>query len=892
MFSKLKSAIKKARERDRKAREAEEEGQSLKKTISQIKAFFTFVSAAAPVFGYAAVILVCVCAVLLPIIFISQLVGGAIDAVKEFGASLGNLFTSGCYGTDEECLEREEAKQEQAFKDSIEAAREAYRVNKNGGMTREMYIGTGGSDVRVRDYTDFNIDGVKAKVNVNGFEPYSVSVDVPLLVSSLMYFETTVSSYNEMQQENMVCDKLIALGFLEEEGANCSKSNNGEMEDIVYQWFDFALPEEDKSIKDSSGGYLKPSETLGDQTGVDVYALLEKARGGHVEQDDEEGQCGNFDNLYIDGYGIIYNGEEEKTVWDSFVDWLVGEDKEKVNRLKSLAKFSIMRDVKAICRPYVTNPCPDGYIYNNGVNTGVCSTDRKFYAPEVTITVDYKSDTERFRKYLEDEYVPESMLETYLFDKVDEYRTTYERENGSTVENTGDTKAFLNYATPLIQADGDVYLERREADEEKNEKIFADIADDIIELASIYEDEWQSFNLISAVCPGVTVTGDGAGVYSLEDYIAGVVANEAYSDGGAEALKAQAVAARSYLLKTTNNCTKSIKNSTSQQTFNPNPGQWAKDAAYDTAGQVLVSGGEVILAMYDSYCRADENCPDSTCSGGICSVTYTKLPGYEKHTIQLKTSKQQGRIPDGQGHAMGMSQLVSYEMAAEGKKYEEILKFFYSDDVEVSTMASGAGLQEIDGFPARVSRATRDNPYFYDGAYNEGECAWYAVKRTNEILGSYGNPKRVTSGGNGDGFCYASDYGEFEKIWGKENIYNVQPGDVISWAHGDYGHVAIIEVVYRDSSGKPTKVLLSEAGNGFGSGYGTNYKASDGRTYYISNDTNTIRGSGPLRLEFRAYNCEGPSGFGTGCQNFVEVPINQLANRWGYSFICYVRLVK
>ena len=81
MFSKLKSAIKKARERDRKAREAEEEGQSLKKTISQIKAFFTFVSAAAPVFGYAAIILVCVCAVLLPIIFISHLVGGAIDAV-------------------------------------------------------------------------------------------------------------------------------------------------------------------------------------------------------------------------------------------------------------------------------------------------------------------------------------------------------------------------------------------------------------------------------------------------------------------------------------------------------------------------------------------------------------------------------------------------------------------------------------------------------------------------------------------------------------------------------------------------------------------------------------------------------------------------------------------
>ena len=70
MFSKLKSAIKKAYEKDKKARELEEEGSSLKKTIAQIKAFFTFVAVAAPIIGYATIILVCVCAVLLPIIFL------------------------------------------------------------------------------------------------------------------------------------------------------------------------------------------------------------------------------------------------------------------------------------------------------------------------------------------------------------------------------------------------------------------------------------------------------------------------------------------------------------------------------------------------------------------------------------------------------------------------------------------------------------------------------------------------------------------------------------------------------------------------------------------------------------------------------------------------------
>ena len=892
MFSKLKKAIKNAYEKDKKAREMEEEGNSLKKTIAQIKAFFAFVGAVAPIVGFATIILVCICAILLPIIFLSQIIGGAIDAIEEFGTSVGNLFTSGCYGTDEECLEREEAKQEEAFTKSVEAAREAYRVNNNNGMTNELFIGTGGgSHSKVTGSTSFNIGDVKASVTVTG-GPYSVSVNVPLLVSSLMYFETTVSSYNEMQQENMICDKLIALGFLEEEGASCSKSNNVNMDDIIYEWYDFALPEEDKAAKDAAGGYLKPSETLGDQTGVDVYTILSKARSeAGINSKELSDQCGGYNSLYTEGYGIIYNGEEEKSIWDSFVDWITGEDKVKINRLKSLAKFSVMRNVNSVCETVVTDPCPDGYIYENGVNTGVCKTDRKFYAPAIRNYVTFMPSEDRMRKYLEDEFVPESMLESYLFDKVKEFRITYERENGSTIDGTGDTKAFLNYATPLIQTAGDEYLARREAEEEKNEKIFADIADDIIELASIYEDEWQSFNLISAVCPGVTVTGDGAGVYSLEDYIAGVVAHEAYGSGGAEALKAQAVAARSYLLKVTNNCTKSIENSQSAQTFSTNPPQWAKDAANSTAGQVLVSGGEVILAMYDSFCYDDKDCPDATCNSSECTVQYTKLPGNEKHTITLKGWR--SAIVPGGGHAKGMSQLVSYEMASAGKTYEEILKFFYSDSVEITTMASGAGLQEIDGFPARVSRATRDNPYIYSGLGLEGECAWYAVGRTNEILASFGSTKRVTSGGNGADFCHSSDYQQFKQ---SSDINDVRPGDVISWGGGNghsYGHVAVIEAVYRDSSGNLLGVDISEGGVSFGRGI------SERATYRYSGGSITLTGSSSIwnapasiKPALRTFNCEYPNGQGNGCQNFRYQTKYQLTNKGSYYFKCIIHIVE
>ena len=70
MLSKLKSAIKKAREKDKAAREKEVEGQSLKKTIAQIKAFFTAVGVLAPIAGWATLVFIGICAVVLPILML------------------------------------------------------------------------------------------------------------------------------------------------------------------------------------------------------------------------------------------------------------------------------------------------------------------------------------------------------------------------------------------------------------------------------------------------------------------------------------------------------------------------------------------------------------------------------------------------------------------------------------------------------------------------------------------------------------------------------------------------------------------------------------------------------------------------------------------------------
>ena len=122
---------------------------------------------------------------------------------------------------------------------------------------------------------------------------YNVQIQVSKLVSALMYFETTVSSYEEMQQENMICDKLMALGFIKEGEATCERDINSK--DFEYEWYEFQLPEDDLAEMNASGGYLKPEDTLADQTGIDVYKILEASRG-NVDRTDEAGQCGSFDS--------------------------------------------------------------------------------------------------------------------------------------------------------------------------------------------------------------------------------------------------------------------------------------------------------------------------------------------------------------------------------------------------------------------------------------------------------------------------------------------------------------------------------------------------------------------------------------------------------------------
>ena len=229
-------------------------------------------------------------------------------------------------------------------------------------------------------------------------------------------------------------------------------------------------------------------------------------------------------------------------------------------------------------------------------------------------------------------------------------------------------------------------------------EVIYEIADEIYSLYDTYGPSQTcatkpNYQGPSSLCPnGITVVGkDGnASTIDFEEYIAGVVSNEAYSSEGMEALKAQAVAARTYAINLTNYCEKTISNSTNAQTFTKDINDRAREAATSTAGEILVdSNGKIFGAQYDSFCYDDKDCPDAKKNAdGTYSVTYTKVPNGEKHVITLSDPKQYGRITHGKGHAHGMSQLLSYQMANEGKTYQEILSYFYSDGVTINLVLS------------------------------------------------------------------------------------------------------------------------------------------------------------------------------------------------------------
>lgn len=117
----------------------------------------------------------------------------------------------------------------------------------------------------------------------------------------------------------------------------------------------------------------------------------------------------------------------------------------------------------------------------------------------------------------------------------------------------------------------------------------------------ILEDYYGSGLLKKDYRSDINILVQGYGTYNLEEYVKRIyeVPNSWGDDGGFEALKAQAVAARSYALAYTANGSKSICATESCQVFKPSPkgGNWER-AVNDTRGWVLVANGIPLSSWY------------------------------------------------------------------------------------------------------------------------------------------------------------------------------------------------------------------------------------------------------------------------------------------------------
>ncbi len=110
------------------------------------------------------------------------------------------------------------------------------------------------------------------------------------------------------------------------------------------------------------------------------------------------------------------------------------------------------------------------------------------------------------------------------------------------------------------------------------------------------------YNYDSIEGRSTTINVEGYGSYSLDDYVKRIYeVPDSWTDNNLAALKAQAIAARSYALAYTNNGSGTICTTQQCQVFKPEPkgGNW-EQAVNDTAGLVMVQGGQPIKAWFSS----------------------------------------------------------------------------------------------------------------------------------------------------------------------------------------------------------------------------------------------------------------------------------------------------
>lgn len=405
---------------------------------------------------------------------------------------------------------------------------------------------------------------------------------------------------------------------------------------------------------------------------------------------------------------------------------------------------------------------------------------------------------------------------------------------------------------------------------ENNESSIKQFRKDVYHLRDLYDElipeednHCTTYGTVYAECKGVTVKG--AGTYSLEDYVAGVLAPEFGNVvDNEEAAKAYGIAIRTFVLNQTNNCKNSIESSSNKQNFDSSRIADYRKYAQLSEGQVATNDKGLFAVSYALSRPQDceEGSGSSTCTIKRCYTWVDSMAncksGYSTSVIPTNILNWSSAT-----HFGGIEAYIVHYLAVQ-KNYtaDQIIKHFYGENVGISMLnedgsklnnsndsnesedknnisnknpSNSCVLNEdevgeyvnVNGvsFPVKnynIEGTSKGLSKYYNfSAGNVSQCPWYAKYRAIEIVMTSSLSKSLktkaravltATGGNGNQW-YAGTNSTLKYFKYTSDITKPKAGSIVSWemnAHS-YGHVGIIEKVYSDGS-----VLVSEGWNRFG----------------------------------------------------------------------------
>ena len=167
----------------------------------------------------------------------------------------------------------------------------------------------------------------------------------------------------------------------------------------------------------------------------------------------------------------------------------------------------------------------------------------------------------------------------------------------------------------------------------------------------------------------ITVYGAEEISLDIEEYLRGVVPSEMYESTNIEALKAQAICARTYAYYRRNSV---LSDTTNHQSFHSgkigkNPR--SDEAITETNGQVLTYNGKLVNCF---YCASNKGVTKR--SGDVWSTHY---PYYVSKSDEWDEAAREESNVTSCGHGIGMSQHGAMWAARHGVNCKDILAFYY-----------------------------------------------------------------------------------------------------------------------------------------------------------------------------------------------------------------------